>query len=147
MFDIYDSWSGCLWRDTRANQWERASNTYRMLHASIVEAWKPQKCHKIRVHHPYSFFILCFSLWNRTCAGRASWQSRLSSICFASLVTFDLTSLPEIKSLWNHSYNHQVCGHVVWSNRPLCAFRGLLLLLPSFVGRFGQKRLLNDKNK
>ncbi len=51
-----------------------------------------------REHHPYSFVYFVFH-WNRTRTRRASWQRRLSSICFSSLVTFDLASLREITCL------------------------------------------------
>ncbi len=60
MFDIYDSWSGCLWRDTCDNQWEWASVTHRMLRASIAETWQPQTCYESREHHPYSFLYFVF---------------------------------------------------------------------------------------
>ncbi len=84
--DIYDSWSGYLWHDS---QWERASVTHRMLRASSrnLAATNMQRTSLI------FFCILCFSLWNRTRARRASWQRWLSFICFSSLVTFDLESL------------------------------------------------------
>ncbi len=70
------------------------------------------------------FFSILFSLWNRTRARRASWQCWLSSVCFSSLVTFDLASRDHL-SLWNRSYNLQVCGLAVCSNHLVCAFRGL----------------------
>ncbi len=50
MFDIYDTRSGCLWRDTRDSQWERASVTHRMVRASIAETWLPQTCRESREH-------------------------------------------------------------------------------------------------
>ncbi len=76
-----------------ANESKQASPTCCVL---LAETWQLQTCYESRGHHPYSFFILCFSLWNRTRARRASWQRWLSSICFSSRVTFDLASLREI---------------------------------------------------
>ncbi len=87
--------SGCLWRDTRDSQWASKRHLpdvacfYSWNLAATNMPWK-QRTSSI------FFCILCFSLWNRTHARRASWQRRLSSICFSSLVTFDLTSLREI---------------------------------------------------
>ncbi len=120
-FDIYDSWSGCLWRDTRDSQWVWASVTYRMLCASIAETWLPQTCRESREHPPYSLLYFFFLLWNRTHA----MGEPADNVDFPLFVFLLKSRLISLMSLWNRSYNRQVCGLVVWSNRLVCAFRGL----------------------
>ncbi len=78
---------------TIANESEQASPTRCCV--LLDKTWQPQTCHESRKHHP-SFFILYFSMWNRTHARRANLQRWLSSICFSSQVTFDLASLCKI---------------------------------------------------
>ncbi len=122
MFDIHDSWSGCLWRDTRDSQWERASVTHLMLRASTAEAWQPQTCHESREHHPYSFLYFVSSLWNRTRARRAAdnvdcplfvflLKSRLISwVSVRSRVT--VKSFLQSSSVWSHGLLESSSVHV-----------------------------------
>ncbi len=112
---IYDSWSGCLWRDTRDSQWERASVTYRMLRASIDETWQPQTCHESREHHPYSFLYFVFHCETERAPGEPADNVDCPSDFFSSHV-WSRECPWDLVSLWNRSYNHQVCGLVVWSN-------------------------------
>ncbi len=80
------------------------------------------KIHASWEHCPYSFFILCFSLWNRMCSRRASWQRQLFSICFTALVTFDLTSLCDISCY---------CEIVPKVNKCVVSWPAVLLNIPS----------------
>ncbi len=123
MFD--DSWSGCLWRDTRDSQWERASVTYRMLRASTAEAWQPQTCHESREHHPYSFLYFVFHCETERVPGEQLTTLIVLYLFFFSSHVWSRECPWDHVSLWNRSYSLQVCGLTVCSNHLVCTFRGL----------------------
>ncbi len=123
MFDIYDSWSGCICHDTRDSQWEQASVTYRMLCASTAETWEPQTCHDSRIHHPYSFYTLFFTVKQNACRESQLTMSIVFHLFFFSSQVWSRESLWDLVSLWNRPYNRQVCSLTVWSNHLVCIQR------------------------
>lgn len=122
VFDIYDSWLGCLCRDHRDSQGERVSVTYWMLHASIAKPWQPQTCHESREHHPYSFIYFVFYCETERVPGESA-DNVDCPLCFSSLVTFDLASVHEIKC--HCEIVPTVIKCVFWSNHLVCVLRGL----------------------
>ncbi len=99
-----------------ANERERASPTWFCV-LLIAEAWQPQTCRESRKQSPMFFSILCFSLWNRTRARRASWQRLLSLFFFSSHVWSREWSRVTVKlflqstSVWSHGLLESSSAH------------------------------------
>ncbi len=116
---------GCLWCDTR--QWEQASFTDRMSHASIAETWQPQTCHESGVLRKKITHILLFSfvflpMKHNSCKENQLTMLIILHLFFFSSHVWSRKSQWNLISLWKWYYNLHACSLAVWSNCVVCMF-------------------------